>query len=123
MSNEITITKPVQHLEVYQGNSTYITVFLDDIVNESSYQLANGDKLIFGVKKNKNSSSFIIKKTLTYADELNGQYTFHLTPENMSIFPCRYYYDVGLQFADGSFETVVHPSRFKVVGTVTEKET
>lgn len=122
MSNEITITEPVQHLELYQGNSIYITVLLTDIINSSSYQLANGDKLIFGVKKNKNSSSFIIKKTLTYADELNGSYTFHFTPEDMSIFPCRYYYDVGLQFADGEFKTVVHPSRFRVIGTVTGME-
>ena len=123
MSNEITITKPIQHLVLYQGNSVYITVLLADIINDSSYQLATGDKLIFGVKRNKNSSSFVIKKILTSADELDGQYTFSLTPEDMNISPCRYYYDVGLQFADGSFETVVHPSRFKVVGTVTEKET
>ena len=111
MNNEIIITEPVQHLELYQGNSVYITVLLTDIINNSSYQLAN-----------KNSSSFIIKKILTSADELDGSYTFHLTPEDMSIFPCRYYYDVGLQFADGDFKTVVHPSRFKVIGTVTGKE-
>lgn len=122
MSNEITITKPIQHLVLYQGNSVYITVLLADIINNSSYQLATGDKLIFGVKRNKNSSSFVIKKTLTSADEFDGQYTFSFTPEDMNIFPCRYYYDVGLQFADGGFETVVHPSRFRVIGTVAGKE-
>ena len=122
MSNEITITKPIQHLVLYQGNSVYITVLLADIINDSSYQLAAGDKLIFGVKRNKNSSSFVIKKTLTSADEFDGQYTFSFTPEDMNISPCRYYYDVGLQFADGGFETVVHPSRFRVVGTVAGKE-
>ncbi len=122
MSNEITITKPIQHLVLYQGNSVYITVLLADIINDSSYQLATGDKLIFGVKRNKNSSSFVIKKTLTSADEFDGQYTFSFTPEDMNIFPCRYYYDVGLQFADGGFETVVHPSRFRVIGTVAGKE-
>ena len=122
MSNEITITKPIQHLVLYQGNSVYITVLLADIINDSSYQLATGDKLIFGVKRNKNSSSFVIKKTLTSADEFDGQYNFSFTPEDMNIFPCRYYYDVGLQFADGGFETVVHPSRFRVIGTVAGKE-
>ena len=122
MSNEITIAKPIQHLILYQGNSVYITVLLADIINDSSYQLAAGDKLIFGVKRNKNSSSFVIKKTLTSADEFDGQYTFSFTPEDMNIFPCRYYYDVGLQFADGGFETVVHPSRFRVIGTVAGKE-
>ena len=122
MSNEITITKPVQHLEVYQGNSTYITVLLDDIINDSSYQLAAGDKLIFGVKRKKNANEFVIKKILTSADELGGEYTFSFTPEDMNIFPCRYYYDVGLQFSDGGFETVVHPSRFRVIGTVAGKE-
>ena len=122
MSNEITITKPIQHLVLYQGNSVYITVLLADIINDSSYQLATGDKLIFGVKRNKNSSSFVIKKTLTSADEFDGQYTFSFTPEDMNIFPCRYYYDVGLQFSDGGFETVVHPSRFRVIGTVAGKE-
>lgn len=122
MSNEITIAKPIQHLVLYQGNSVYITVLLADIINDSSYQLAAGDKLIFGVKRNKNSSSFVIKKTLTSADEFDGQYTFSFTPEDMNIFPCRYYYDVGLQFADGGFETVVHPSRFRVIGTVAGKE-
>ena len=122
MSNEITITKPIQHLVLYQGNSVYITVLLADIINDSSYQLATGDKLIFGVKRNKNSSSFVIKKVLTSADEFDGQYTFSFTPEDMNIFPCRYYYDVGLQFADGGFETVVHPSRLRVIGTVAGKE-
>ena len=122
MSNEITITKPIQHLVLYQGNSVYITVLLADIINDSSYQLATGDKLIFGVKRNKNSSSFVIKKILTSADELDGQYTFSFTPEDMNISPCRYYYDVGLQFSDGGFKTVVHPSRFKVIATVTGKE-
>ena len=121
MVNEITITEPVQHLELYQGNSVYITVLLTD-ENDNPYQLETGDKLIFGVKRNKNSSSFVIKKTLTSADELNGQYTFSFTPEDMSISPCRYYYDVGLQFSDGGFKTVVHPSRFRVVGTVSRKE-
>lgn len=119
--NEIIITEPVQHLELYGGNSVYITVLLTG-ENNSPYHLVTGDKLIFGVKRNKNSSSFVIKKILTSADELDGQYTFHLTPEDMSIFPCRYYYDVGLQFADGEFKTVVHPSRFKVIETVTGKE-
>jgi hypothetical protein len=95
---------------------------LADITNDSSYQLAAGDKLIFGVKRNKNSSSFVIKKVLTSADEFDGQYTFSFTPEDMNIFPCRYYYDVGLQFADGGFETVVHPSRLRVIGTVAGKE-
>lgn len=119
--NEIIITEPVQHLELYRGNSVYITVLLTG-ENNSPYQLVTGDKLIFGVKRNKNSSSFVIKKILTSADELDGQYTFHLTPEDMSIFPCRYYYDIGLQFADGEFKTVVHPSRFRVIGTVTGME-
>ena len=121
MVNEITITQPVQHLELYRGNSVYITVLLTG-ENDSPYQLATGDKLIFGIKKNKNSSSFIIKKILTSADELDGQYTFAFTPEDMNIYPCRYWYDVGLQFSDGGFKTVVHPSRFKVIGTVTGKE-
>ena len=121
MDNEITITEPVQHLELYQGNSVYITVLLTD-ENDNPYQLETGDKLIFGVKRNKNSSSFVIKKILTSADELDGQYTFSFTPEDMNISPCRYYYDVGLQFSDGGFKTVVHPSRFKVIATVTGKE-
>ena len=122
MSNEITITKPIQHLVLYQGNSVYITVLLADIINDSSYQLSAGDKLIFGVKRKKNANEFVIKKILTSADELDGEYTFSFTPEDMNIFPCRYYYDVGLQFSDGGFETVVHPSRFKVIGTVAGKE-
>ena len=121
MDNEIKITEPVQHLELYQGNSVYITVLLTD-ENDNPYQLETGDKLIFGVKRNKNSSSFVIKKILTSADELDGQYTFSFTPEDMNISPCRYYYDVGLQFSDGGFKTVVHPSRFKVIATVTGKE-
>ena len=118
--NEIVITENVQHLKVFQGNTLYLTIVLTDETG-STYHLAIGDKLIFGVKRH-NDSAYIIKKVLTSANELNDRYTFALTPENMSITPCRYTYDIGLQFANGDFKTVVSPSIFKVVGVSARKE-
>lgn len=123
MSNvtEIVITKNRQDIEVYQKNTLYITVTLTDN-NDNNYHLENGDKLIFGVKKIQSNPNYTIKKVLTLADEINDGYTFCLTADNMSISPGRYIYDIALQFADGDFKTIVHPSRFVVIGVICGKE-
>ena len=110
-----------QDLSVIKGTSRYITVDLTD--NDGNvYKLESGDKLIFGVKRDRYSTAYIIKKTLTADDELDGKYTFALTPEDTNIFPCRYFYDIGLQFSDGEFQMVVPLSIFYIEGAVTAKE-
>lgn len=87
------------------------------------YELAQGEKLIFGVKKSFCDTNYAIVKTITNSSALGtGVYSFELTPaDTESLFPdTMYFYDIGLDSGD-SYYSVINASRFYLEGNVTKK--
>ena len=109
-----------QNKQSYQAASYFDSIILKN-ENGEQLRLSEGEKIIFGIKPHY-SSDYIIKKTFTAADELNGQYPLKLTPEELDIVPERYYYDVSVQTADGEFIKIVPKSIFDVLESMTKKE-
>lgn len=83
--------------------------------------LNSGDRIIFGIRKNW-YDAYLIKKIISAENELNGGYTVILTPEDMSIEPGYYYYDISVQTENGDFIKIVPHSLFAVLPSDTEKE-
>ena len=83
----------------------------------NGYTFAAGDKLIFTVAEELDSEVAAITKTVTTFD--GNKATFELTSDDTNLEPGTYYYDIQLNGADGSIDTVSGPGKFKVVGGVT----
>lgn len=110
------------NLDIFRGTSFYGAITLKD-ENGNLFLISNNDKIIFGIKRDRFNvdGEYILKKILTSDNEINGVYTFTLTPEETSLFPCQYWYDVGVQFANGDFEIVIPCSEFNVKCAITKK--
>ena len=63
------------------------------------------------------SASFLSSETLFHFSSYTA--TFELTSDDTNLEPGTYYYDIQLNGADGSIDTVSGPGKFKVVGGVT----
>lgn len=108
----------IQPIEMIRGRTNTITVTVRD-VNGDLYPLKSGERLIFGVKTNKNNSACCIKKVIT---EGTGEYEFHLSPVDTENLECgTMCYDVGLQIGT-DYYSVVPCSPFKLTHDVTRRE-
>ena len=109
-----------QDQKAFYKSSWFCTIALKD-KNGQSITLSHGDKLIFGVRSDFDDG-YLIKKVLTNDTELNGGYPIAVSPEEMSMQPGRYYYDISVQTENGDFIKIVPASRFTVYKSYTEKE-
>lgn len=99
------------------------TDVLDIVLNDESgavYEIAAGEKVVFGVKCDTDDADFILLKTAQFlADE--GVYEVTFTPEDTADLDCRdYVYDVALQ-SDVNFFNIIEASPFIVKPNVTTK--
>ncbi len=110
-----------QNRTAFRKSSWFCTLKL---VNENGepLRLSEREKIIFGIKSSCNDSVYVIRKILTSDDEINGAYPICCSPEELSIVPKRYSYDVGVQYEDGTFIRIVPESDFYVKTNITEKE-
>ena len=87
------------------------------------YTLQDGEKIIFGVKENAENSDYNIVKMLTSADVVDGICTIKLTPTDTAELSFgRYYFDIGLQTANGDYYMIVPCDEFYICKAVTQKE-
>ena len=105
----------------YQKASWFCDLVLKN-ENGEPLRLSAGEKIIFGIKRTPADSAYVVKNVLTSSDEVNGVYPISFTPEQLSVDPVWYYYDVGVQFTDGSFIKVIPKSLFDIRASITEKE-
>lgn len=87
------------------------------------YTLAEGEKLIFGLKHYPEDQECVLSKTLTSADDDGeGNYVLFLNPEDTANldFGC-YYYDVGKQ-SGTAYHNVIECSEFHLTYNITEPE-
>ena len=108
-------------IQIFSGTTFYGKITLTN-EDDELFLLSENDKIIFGVKQNSECTEYDIKKVLTFNNEINGSYPFVLSAEETALYPCKYFYDVGVQLEDGDFYIVVPCSEFNVKRTVTQKE-
>lgn len=106
-------------ITIQQGRTVDLVIAIETLEGEP-YTLQTGETIRFGVRPCFGGNK-VIFKTLTSADEVDGEYPLTLTPENTNITPQRYFYDVSLQLADGSFYDVMPTDYFIVKDSVTFK--
>lgn len=109
-------------ISIIRGTTNNFSLSIED-ENGEQYTLKDGEKIIFGVKENAESSDYDIVKTLTSADVADKTYNIRLTPADTAKLPFgRYYFDVGLQTANGDYYMIVPCEEFYICKAVTAKE-
>lgn len=113
----------MQNLSIVRGTSFPFSVKLTDALGERLV-MDEGDKLLFGVKRFPEHKKYQFLKTLTkddYNPDLGG-YVFEIKPDDTKDFVFdKYYYDVGLQTAEGDFYTVIECSVLEIRPNITSK--
>lgn len=109
------------NLAVQRGTSKSlcISVYNDD---GTIYSLANGDKIIFGVKKLLSDTDYLIEKIATSENKDGDGYLISLEPADTQGLLGTYLYEVGLQTASGEYYIIIDCSNFTVKNTLTKKE-
>lgn len=109
-----------ENLNVYRGCTFDCSISLVDR-KQDPFFLAEGDKLIFGVKdslkvdpESNKEPEDIIHKELTIDDAIAGKYYFRLSPEETSLPTQRYFYYVAIELADGDRYQIAPYSEFNV---------
>lgn len=109
-----------ENLNVYRGCTFDCSISLVDR-KQDPYFLAEGDKLIFGVKdslkvdpKTNIEPEDVIRKEMTIDDAIAGKYYFRLSPEETSLPTQRYFYYVAIELADGDRYQIAPYSEFNV---------
>lgn len=88
----------------------------DFVVSIGNYLLADGDKVYFTVNSELEKPEPLIQKVVdTFID---NKAVIRLTTEDTDIPVGNYYYDVEVNTADGRVDTIMGPSKFKVMGGV-----
>lgn len=109
-------------ISIIRGTTNEFCLSIEDEGGEQ-YTLKDGEKIIFGVKENAENSDYNIVKTLTSEDVVDSTYIIRLTPADTAELAFgRYYFDVGLQTADGDYYMIVPCDEFCVCKAITAKE-
>lgn len=104
-----------------RGNSREISVELT--ADEQPYILADGETLLFTVKKSTSKSALpIIQKKLVAEDYDEGLLIIKLRPEDtVGMDAGSYYYDLAVNIDGGEFYTVVLADEFRITATLGDK--
>lgn len=109
----------VNKVKIVRGTTNVLNITINDETG-AVYTLADGEKIVFGVKCDHDDAEFTLLKTASFvADE--GVYAVTLTPEDTADLTCGdYVYDVALQ-SGGNFFNVIEPSPFIIEPNVTTR--
>lgn len=113
----------IQHISMVRARTQTFDIALTD-ADGADYVLQTDDKLIFGIKKNYDDASYLLKKVLTSenATDTTGVYALTLAPDDTANMPCDdYCYDISLQSGDDCY-SVIDCSHFKLLRNVTKME-
>lgn len=94
-----------------KGDSFYCK--LDLARNGETYEPAEDDVIVFGLKKNPCSDTMLIEKQIP-----NDTLLLHLTPQETAIAVGDYTYDIEVRLANGDIDTVINRERFTIVPEV-----
>lgn len=88
----------------------------DFVVSFDNYLLDEGDVVYFTVNDKLEKANPLIQKVIT--EFQNNRAVIRLSTTDTDIPVGNYYYDVEVDTADGRVDTIMGPSRFKVLGGV-----
>ena len=88
----------------------------DFVVAIDNYLLDEGDRVYFTVNSELEKPEPLIQKVITTF--IDNKAIVRLTTKDTDIPVGNYYYDVEVNTADGRVDTVMGPSKFKVLGGV-----
>lgn len=104
-------------IRMVRGTSRTFEIAVTD-ADGNAYTLRDGEKVIFGVKKNTNDEELLICKVVSECTD--GVCKVELDPEDTANLAVgKYYYDVGLQTGE-DYYIVVELSNFAITANVTK---
>lgn len=110
--------KDKRPIEIVRGTSNSFGIELMN-GDGNPYTLAEGQSLVFGLKRNERDSETIFKKIIS--EYINEAYYLEISPaDTMELDVGQYYYDVGLQEGDSDFYNVIECSPFRITPNVTK---
>lgn len=105
---------------IYDKDTKAMTIIAKDtgdfVISLDNYLLDEGDRVYFTVNDELEKPEPLIQKVITTFDDHKA--VVRLTTTDTDIPVGSYYYDVEVDTADGRVDTVMGPSKFKVVGGV-----
>lgn len=105
-------------IEIVRGTTNRFSITVTD-ANDALYNLASGEKLVFGIKRKRSDIDCLVVKTVTSGN--NGVYTIDLEPEDTEALDYgTHFYDVGLLSGEDYFN-IIKPSTFEIVANVTKR--
>lgn len=106
-------------IKIYRGNTAIFKIGVN--ISGEPYTLQDGDFIRFSVKSNENN--MLIEKFLINADyDDDGELAIKFNPEDtINMHNGSYFYDCGLQLANGEFYTFISKSSFTILETIAER--
>ena len=109
----------VNKIKIVRGTTNVFNITIND-ESGAVYELADGDKIVFGVKRDPDDTEFVLLKMASFV-ESDGVYSVTLAPEDTIDLMCiDYYYDVSLQ-SGSNFFNVIEPSPFVIMPNITAR--
>ena len=109
-------------ISIIRGTTQSLFITITDEAGEI-YKLQNGDVLRFGIKRSWQDTDYDVHKEITSDNLQDDGYIIALAPEDTLNLPAEnYYFDVGLQTADGGYYMVIPCSRCVIMPAITQKE-
>ena len=94
-------------LYLYTGSTFDGSIVIKDVHGEP-FLISEGDELTFFIKKaDKSSTDEPVQITITYEDEVSGEYPFKLTQEETAKLSGEYYCSAFIRFSDGDYYQIV----------------
>lgn len=101
-------------IRLTRGDTARISVYINNDINDTEYNISETDILTFTVKKSVSDKTPYISKTIT------GSNLFHIKPEDTTNLQFgNYKYDVQLTTESGDVYTVIGPNTFEIMKEVT----
>ena len=107
---------------IIRGTTQNLLITITDEVGEI-YKLQDGDVLRFGIKRNWQDTDYGVCKEITSDNLQDDGYIIALAPEDtLNLLAENYYFDVGLQTADGDYYMIIPCSQCVILPAITQKE-
>lgn len=117
---------PIVPLEVRRGDSYSFSWKIKNI-DGTYFVPSTNDEVIFGIKRNRRASNYLIKKIYTLEDFVDSGFNVVLSSDETANFlPSEYEYDIGVKVQEDSesfsFHHIIGISPFKVIDSITTPE-
>ncbi len=100
-------------------------MFITEIIIQNGdeyYTLKDGEKLVFGMKKNPLNTAYILKKEITVDDKHVNGYLLTLRTEETDIPQGAYWYDIALVRSDHEMIKIIGSTRMEIVESVVRSD-